>query len=76
MEYESVTQNIIACRMKISECRIKRFPLHFLIHKQFYFVTSNLKIIGHGNPDNNLESHFIKIKHNEPCGFAKGERIS
>jgi hypothetical protein len=23
---------------------------------QFYFVVSGLKIIGHGNPDNNLES--------------------
>jgi hypothetical protein len=25
---------------------------------QFYFVFSGLKIIGHGNPDNNLESSW------------------
>jgi hypothetical protein len=36
----------------------------FIFHKQFYFVVSGLKIIGHGNPDNNLES---------PCtSLAKG----
>jgi hypothetical protein len=28
----------------------------FIYRKQFYFVVSGLKIIGHGNPDNNLES--------------------
>jgi hypothetical protein len=28
----------------------------FTSHKEFYFVTSNLKSIGHENPDNNLES--------------------
>jgi hypothetical protein len=27
----------------------------FVAHKQFYFVVSGLKIIGHGNPDSNLE---------------------
>jgi hypothetical protein len=31
----------------------------FIFHKQFYFVVSGLKIIGHGNPDNNLESPCI-----------------
>jgi hypothetical protein len=29
----------------------------FIFRKQFDFVFSGLKIIGHGNPDNNLESH-------------------
>jgi hypothetical protein len=29
----------------------------FIFSKQFYFVFSGLKIIGDGNPDNNLESH-------------------
>jgi len=29
------------------------------LRKQFYFVVSGLKIIGHGNPDNNLESPYI-----------------
>jgi len=28
----------------------------FIFRKQFYFGISGLKIIGHGNPDNNLES--------------------
>jgi hypothetical protein len=28
----------------------------FIFHKQFYFVFPDLKIIGHGNSDNNLES--------------------
>jgi len=31
----------------------------FIFRKQFYFVVSGLKIIGHGNPDNNLESSCI-----------------
>jgi hypothetical protein len=31
----------------------------FIFRKQFYFVISGLKIIGHGNPDNNLESPCI-----------------
>jgi hypothetical protein len=29
---------------------------NFIFRKQFYFIISNLKIIGHVNPDNNLES--------------------
>jgi hypothetical protein len=29
----------------------------FLFREQFYFVVSVFKIMGHGNPDNNLESH-------------------
>jgi hypothetical protein len=31
----------------------------FIFRKQFYFVISGLKIIGHGNPDSNLESPCI-----------------
>jgi hypothetical protein len=31
----------------------------FIFRKQFYFLISGLKIIGHGNPDNNLESPCI-----------------
>jgi hypothetical protein len=30
-----------------------------VLHKQFYFVISVLKIIGHVNCDSNLESHCI-----------------
>jgi hypothetical protein len=26
-------------------------------HMRLYFLVSGFKIIGHGNPDNNLESH-------------------
>jgi hypothetical protein len=28
-----------------------------IFHKQIYFVVSGLKITGHGNSDNNLESY-------------------
>jgi hypothetical protein len=31
----------------------------FIFHQQYYFVISGLKIIGHGNPDNNIESFWI-----------------
>jgi hypothetical protein len=42
-----------------------------LQHSHFYFVVSCLKIIGHGNPDNNLESHctFILKKKYGPTLF-------
>jgi hypothetical protein len=38
---------------------IKRFDLHFHIPQAVSFLISGLKIIGHGNPDNNLESLCI-----------------
>jgi hypothetical protein len=31
----------------------------FIFRKQFYFVVTSLKIIGHGNPDNDSESLCI-----------------
>jgi hypothetical protein len=31
----------------------------FIFRKQFHSLVSDLKIIGHGNPDNNLESLCI-----------------
>jgi hypothetical protein len=34
----------------------------FIFRKQFYVFNSGLKIISHGNPDNNLESHCIFVK--------------
>jgi hypothetical protein len=50
MEYEYVIQ-IVDC------VRNKTFFNHtFIFRKQFYFIFSILKIIGHGNPDSNLES--------------------
>jgi hypothetical protein len=30
-----------------------------MFRKQFYFVASGLKILGHGKPDSNLESSYI-----------------
>jgi hypothetical protein len=38
---------------------IKLLIYTFLLRKQFYFVVSGLKFTGHGNTDNNLESHCI-----------------
>jgi hypothetical protein len=35
---------------------IKLFEVCFHTYEQLYFIFSDLKIIGHGNPDNNLES--------------------
>jgi hypothetical protein len=32
-----------------------------MFRKQFYFVVSGLKIIGHGNPNNNLETLCISV---------------
>jgi hypothetical protein len=34
----------------------------FIFRKQFYFVVPGLKFIGHGNPDNNLESPCIMVR--------------
>jgi hypothetical protein len=31
----------------------------FIFRQQFYFIISGLKITGHGNPDNNLESPCV-----------------
>jgi hypothetical protein len=58
-EYECVTHSIEIMR-RVQRCQIKLSELRFHIHKQFYFVISRLKIMCHGNPDNNLESLCIK----------------
>jgi hypothetical protein len=45
--------------------QIKLFEFHFHIPKAFSFVLFDSKIIGHGNPDNNLESlgiFFITLR--------------
>jgi hypothetical protein len=42
---------------------MKLLELSFIFHQQFHFVFSGLKIIGHGNPGNNLESPYIKTYH-------------
>jgi hypothetical protein len=52
-EYERVTQNVLlAVELILHNAKQLR-------HAQFYFDISGLKIIGHGNPDNNLESLCI-----------------
>jgi hypothetical protein len=51
-EYESVTQKVLFGNAVLA-------AFMFIFHKQFYFVVSGLKIICHGNPDNNLESLCI-----------------
>jgi len=35
---------------------------NFIFRKQFYFIFSGLKIIGHENPDNNFESPYKSVK--------------
>jgi hypothetical protein len=52
-EYKSVTQKVLLLTESILQNSKQ------LQHAQFFFVVSGLKIIGHGNPDNNLESHCI-----------------
>jgi hypothetical protein len=47
----------------------------FLFPKQVYFVSSGLKIIGHGNPDNNIETTYSNYKcflhpHDEPQAYT------
>jgi hypothetical protein len=44
---------------RIQRCEMKLFELHFHIPEAVLFVLPGLKIGGHGNPDNNLESHYI-----------------
>jgi hypothetical protein len=34
----------------------------FIFHEQLYFIICGLKTIGHRNPDNNLESHYMYSK--------------
>jgi hypothetical protein len=52
-EYQSVTQKALLLIESIL------YNAKQLQHVQFYFVVSGYKIIGHGNPDNNLESLCI-----------------
>jgi hypothetical protein len=52
-EYESVTQKVLFGG------QWNFFTYTFIFLKQFYFILSGVKIMGHGNPDNNLESLCI-----------------
>jgi hypothetical protein len=61
MQYENVTQKV-SFRLESILWNAKQLQhAPFVFYKQFYFVVSGLQIIGHGNPDNNLESHCRNI---------------
>jgi hypothetical protein len=53
MEYEKVTHNIF------TTYRINFMSYFFIFRKQFHNIIYDFKIIGHENPDNNLESLCI-----------------
>jgi uncharacterized FlgJ-related protein len=52
-EYENAIKKFDSLRNNI-------FSYIFILRKHFLFIASDLKITGHGNPDNNSES---------PCTF-------
>jgi hypothetical protein len=58
------SKNVTTYRINIAECQTTSTCAPFLSSKHFYFIVSSLKIIGHGNPDNNLESLCIIISYN------------
>jgi hypothetical protein len=55
-EDESLTQKVLFDNAVLTELMFDWLSYTFFFRKQFYFVVSGLKIVGHGNPDNNLES--------------------
>jgi hypothetical protein len=55
VEYESVTEKVLLPAESVLQ---NAKQLQKLL---FYFVVSGLKIIVHGNPDNNLESNCIHV---------------
>jgi hypothetical protein len=55
MEYESEIQKVLFTYS------VNFANANKLQHARLCFVVSGLKIIDHGNPDNNLESHCIFI---------------
>jgi hypothetical protein len=59
-EYENVTQKVVFGNAVLAafDVLIDLVSLS-LFRKKFYFVFSGLKIIDHGNPDNNLESLYL-----------------
>jgi hypothetical protein len=52
MEYENVSQKVLLLLESTFWITI------FIFRKQYYFVFPGLNIIGHRNPDNNLESLY------------------
>lgn len=43
---------------EVLRCLIKLFELYFHIPQEFIFISSDLKIVGHGNSSSNLESLY------------------
>jgi hypothetical protein len=67
-EYESGTQKVLlSVESMLQTGKQLQHSTTFILRKQIYFVVSGLKITGHGNPDNNLESHCIS-KYSEFLG--------
>jgi hypothetical protein len=59
-EYESVTQKLLLfIDSMLQNAKQFHYSTPFIFRKQFSFVLSGLKIIGHGESDNNLESNCI-----------------
>jgi hypothetical protein len=54
-EYERVTQNVLFGNAVLATMMTGRK------YKQFYFVLSGLKIVGHGIPNSNLESPYVLV---------------
>jgi hypothetical protein len=55
-EYESATQRVLLFIEPILQTAEQ------LQHARIHFVVSGLKIIGHENPDDNLQTYCISIK--------------
>jgi hypothetical protein len=58
-EYDRVAQKSLIWQRCSRRNDISFCELHLVFHKKFYFVVSGLKIIGHGNPDSNIESTCV-----------------
>jgi hypothetical protein len=62
-KYESVTREVLLLIESTLQNakQLQHARLSYSV-KRFYFAVSGLKIIGHGNPDNNLKSHCILVR--------------
>jgi hypothetical protein len=60
-KYKNVTEKVLLSVESIQLWQIKLSEITLTFHKHFYFVVPCLKIIGHGKPDSNLESHCVCV---------------
>jgi hypothetical protein len=59
-EYESVTPKVLLLiELILQNVKQNFLSSDFIFLNRFYFIVSGLKILGHGNPDNNLESYCV-----------------